>query len=481
MKEIRPLPQDIPAEQAVLGEILHANNLSYVTDLKPEDFYSLKHQVIFKAMQYLSEKGKPISLIILTDYLKNQNEIENIGGPAYLAELIEPSVSPELIPYYVDIIKKAAIKRFLRRKIDETNGKLNDEDVDSFVEEMKEFYGNLRLCPAFRLAPISLTELFNKDIPPVEYIVEGILQREGRTMISASPNIGKSLFLQNLAFAIASGQGMFLDKFKVQKGRVLYLDLEMGESALKQRFQQMCKDSKAEDLLLKFEPAFDLLDRNDRATLEKWLSDLKPDTLIIDPIGDAWSGDENNKQDVVKLTSYLNILKTKFKVAIIISHHWKKKTKDIKRGGEMASGSYKFNAWLDQHITLEGTIDSVTVSCEKSRNSARFDSFIVKLNKETFFFEFLADFEPKFTEQTLVDLFDSFNCPRVEITQLIQRAIERGICSRDTVRKLISESKVFQVDKSQKRHIIYKSQDCDKDSLFNAETSYGSYEKGQSV
>lgn len=479
MKEIPPY--NIQAEQILLGEILHANNLSYANSLKPEDFYSSKHQVIFKAMQCLSDKKKPIDLIVLADHLKNQGEIENIGGYAYLAELMPPVVSLQFMPNHVEIIKKEAILRSIRRRLSETKDKLRVEDLSPFLEETKEFFSNLSLVPVSRLAPVSLAELLDKDISPVEYFVEGILQIEGRTMISASPNIGKSILLQNLAFAIASGQEMFLNKFRIQKGRVLYLDLEMGESALKQRFQQMCGNLKTEDLFLKFEPAFDLLDGNDRRTLEKWLSDLKPDVLIIDPIGDAWSGDENNKQEVVRLTSYLNIIKTKFKVAIVISHHWKKKTQHIRSGGEMASGSYKFGAWLDQHITMEGDINSVTLSCEKSRNSSRFAPFMIKLNKETFFFEFLFDFEPKFTAQVLEDLFNSFNCERVEITQLIQRAKEQNICSKDTIRKLVGESKKFKVDKSQKRHIIYKTPDCDKDNLFNAETSYGSYEKVVSV
>lgn len=475
------LPNNIQAEQIVLGEILSCNNLSHARALKPEDFYSSKHQLIFKAMQALSGKDEPVDLLILVNYLQNKKEIEGAGGQAYLAELINKAVSPQLMGYHVKIIKEVAIKRQFLVKITETAGRLKDEDFGCVLDDWGKFTATLNLETAPRSAPLSLVEFLDKDIPPVEYIVGGILQREGRAMISASMNVGKSFFLQNLALAIASGQEKFLDRFEVKKARVLYLDLEMGESALKQRFLQMCNELKIENLFVKFEAGLDLLDRNDQKTLEKWLLESKVDVLIIDPIGDAWSGDENNKQEVGKLTTYLNILKTKFKIAIVISHHWKKKTEHIKRGGEMASGSYKWGAWLDQHITLEGNINSVIVSCEKSRNSDRFGPFMIKLNKETFFFEFLNDFETKYTEETLINLFDSFNCERVEITQLIQLAKKQKTCSEDTVRKLIKESKVFDTDKSQKRHTIYKRQDRDKDSLFNTETPYGSYENGVSV
>ncbi|MCX5693525.1 MAG: AAA family ATPase [Candidatus Omnitrophica bacterium] len=463
MKEIPPY--NIQAEQAVLGEILFASSLSYAKELKPEDFYLSKHQAIFRALQCLLDKDGAVDLIILGNYLKNKEEIENIGGHAYLVELMNQCVSTELIGQHTKIVKEEAIKRQVLVKITETAGKIRSEDLNCILEGLGEFYANLNLMSVPRLSPLSLSEFFGKDIPPVEYIIEGMLQREGRTMISASMNVGKSFFLQNLALAIASGQAKFLDKFEVKKAHVLYLDLEMGESALKQRFLQMCNELKIENLFVKFEAGLDLLDRNDQKALEKWLSELKIDVLIIDPIGDAWSGDENNKQEVGKLTTYLNILKTKFKLSIVISHHWKKKTKDIKRGGEMASGSYKWGAWLDQHITLEGDIKNVTVNCEKSRNASRFKPFIIKLNEETFTFEFLTDFELKFTEQTLVNLFDSFNCERIEIKQLIQRVKEQNICSENTLRKLIKESELFQVDKGGRSHFIYRKE---KDSnLFN--------------
>ena len=448
MKE--PFTNNILPEKAVLGEILSANNLSYATDLKPEDFSVPAHKIIFAGMQELSKNKKPIDIILLSTYLKDKSELDTIGGYAYLTELTNCSISEQLLPYHIEIIKKESIKRRIIKKIETAQGKIvaEDEDIDSLINEMQEFFTGLKTLPSAKSMPSSLPALLEKDIPPVEYLIDGILQKEGRTMISASPNIGKSFFLQNLALAIASGQDKFLGKFPVTQGRVLYLDLEMGEPALKQRFQQMCKDIKTENLFIKYEPGFDLLDVKDQKSLEEWISKFKIDVLIIDPIGDAWSGDENNKQEVGKLTSYLNKLKSKYKIAILISHHWKKKTKENKRGGEMASGSYKWQAWLDHHITLEGDINCVTVSCEKDRNNPRFDPFIIKLNKETFFFEFVTDFEQKFNEQTLSDLFDSFNSERVEVKQLIERAKEQKICAGNTIRKLIKESTLFETDKS---------------------------------
>ena len=125
----------------------------------------------------------------------------------------------------------------------------------------------------------------------------------------------------------------------------------------------------------------------------------------------------------------------------------------------MAAGSYKWAAWLDHHITLEGTLRNLTVCCQKSRNCARFEPFLIKLNEENMWFEFLADYEKKFTDQNLKELFVSFNADRVSVPDLIQRAETQKICSKDTVRKLIKMSNEFEVDKTQKTHHLVLKQD----------------------
>lgn len=308
--------------------------------------------------------------------------------------------------------------------------------------------------------PLSLPEFLKQDIPPVEYHAKGILQKQGKTMLSAQTNVGKSIFAQNLAIAMTAGQTKFLNRFEVVQARVLYLDLEMGEAPLKERFQTMtAKDGLvANNLFVKHLSNFDLTETACQNSLEEWLAALKIEVLILDPIGSAWAGDENNKQEVGKLTGYLNSLIDRHQISIFVVHHWRKTTRDFKKGGEMAAGSYKWAAWLDHHITLEGTPKSLTVSCQKSRHSARFEPFLVKLNTEILWFEFLTDYEKKFKEEDLVKLFDTFQVDRVAIPELLKRAKERNMGSKDTVRKLIKASKEFCVDAAHKTHYLFRRQ-----------------------
>jgi hypothetical protein len=309
-----------------------------------------------------------------------------------------------------------------------------------------------------RPTPWPLPEFLKLDIPPVEYFVKDILQKNGKAMISAAPNVGKSILVQNMALDIASGKSLFMEKFPVASGKVLYLDLEMGDSSLQERFQKMCdaKTISGDNLYLKYLPTLNLLEEPSRKLIEAWLEESKIQVLILDPLGNAWAGDESKQEQVGQLTAYLNTLIKKFGISILVVHHWRKATKDFKSGGQMAAGSYKWEAWLDTHVTLEGQSSSVTISCHKNRNRPKFPPFLVKLNVDNLCFEFVADFQKQFTADTLQSLFDSFNADRVAIPDLIERAKEQKVCSETTLRKLFKETKQFRTDASSKTHYLVK-------------------------
>ena len=276
-------------------------------------------------------------------------------------------------------------------------------------------------------------------------------------MVSAAPNDGKSTFVQNLALEIASGNSISMNKFPITQGRVLYLDLEMGDSALKERFQKMCSSSllSGENLYVKYIPAFDLLNDASKKLIESWVDELKIEVLIIDPLGNAWSCNESDQEQVGKLTAYLNTLIEKG-LAILVAHHWRKATKDAKTGGQMAAGSYKWAAWLDCHITLEGDPHSVTISCHKNRNRPQFGPFLTKINEDSLYFEYITDYQKKFNDDTLLNLFNSSNAERVSIPDLIKRAKELKGPSETTLRKLIEETTLFRIDKTDKTHYLVK-------------------------
>src|SRR5665811_2047579 len=83
---LRVPPHDSEAEQAFLGSImLKPYSLNDVGDsIKPDDFYSEKHRIIYKSMISLFEKNEPIDLVSVTSKLKESKNLDRVGGSCLL-------------------------------------------------------------------------------------------------------------------------------------------------------------------------------------------------------------------------------------------------------------------------------------------------------------------------------------------------------------------------------------------------------------
>jgi len=87
----RKVPQNIEAEQAVLGAVFFEQTvMKTIQDkLQEEDFYSPNHQVIFRVMKSLFQDGISIDYTTLTDRLENQSNLVKAGGIEYITGLID--------------------------------------------------------------------------------------------------------------------------------------------------------------------------------------------------------------------------------------------------------------------------------------------------------------------------------------------------------------------------------------------------------
>ncbi|HEV3203912.1 MAG TPA: replicative DNA helicase [Gemmataceae bacterium] len=108
-------PQSREAEQCVLGSMLRENGVigDVLQIVRVENFYADAHQRIFKAVINLYDQGKPVDLVLLAEELKNQNQIEDIGGYPYLAELWDAAPTAANAEYYGRIVRDKAIVRNL--------------------------------------------------------------------------------------------------------------------------------------------------------------------------------------------------------------------------------------------------------------------------------------------------------------------------------------------------------------------------------
>lgn len=131
-------PQDLTAEQALLGSILiKPRALAELGDLvAAENFYAEKHRLIFQAMLDLDRNGEPIDLVTISTQLKEKKVLDQIGGPSYLAELVNlvPSAA-NLKRYGETVAKKAALRQLIESASQILELGYNEqEEVDTIFE-----------------------------------------------------------------------------------------------------------------------------------------------------------------------------------------------------------------------------------------------------------------------------------------------------------------------------------------------------------
>ena len=113
----RTPPQDMPAEQSVLGAMLLSKDaIGEVTEiLKGRDFYRPAHEYIYDAIMDQYGRGEPVDAITVADNLSKKGQINQIGGHIYLHELVSAVSVTANATYYAEIVRDKAI---LRRLVD---------------------------------------------------------------------------------------------------------------------------------------------------------------------------------------------------------------------------------------------------------------------------------------------------------------------------------------------------------------------------
>lgn len=214
-------PYNIEAEQAVLGAVLLNNNAIYsaLEIFNPDDFYRASHQKIFQAMLTLSERGDPIDLLMLRDELDRRKELEEIGGPAYLAALVDLVPTAANIEFHAKLVHEKAIARQLLNASIEIASRCYDdtEDVGDVLGDAEQRIFSISEGNVKRgFTPIStiihdsyakIEELSERQtmitgIPTgfvdLDYIMSG-LQPSDLLIIAARPAMGKTSFCMNIA------------------------------------------------------------------------------------------------------------------------------------------------------------------------------------------------------------------------------------------------------------------------------------------
>ncbi|MCD6347841.1 MAG: replicative DNA helicase [Bacteroidales bacterium] len=132
-------PQATDLEEAVLGAIMLEKDaiISIIDIVTPACFYKETHRIIFEAVLELSKNIQPIDLLTVTEELKKNETLEQVGGPYYLTQLTNKVASAAHIEFHARIITQKYIQRELIRIASEVQEKAFDNTID--VDDLIDF------------------------------------------------------------------------------------------------------------------------------------------------------------------------------------------------------------------------------------------------------------------------------------------------------------------------------------------------------
>lgn len=138
-------PHSMDSEQALLACCIleggqESVNACIETRIQPESFYKPAHQIIFSAILELYSNGIPIDEVILGEKLHSKGQLENIGGFAYINDIINRIDTPAHMPHYLKRVKDLALLRTLIRISSKTieEAYSTQESLDQFLEQVEQ-------------------------------------------------------------------------------------------------------------------------------------------------------------------------------------------------------------------------------------------------------------------------------------------------------------------------------------------------------
>jgi len=240
-------PQNVDAEKSLLGAVLiDEETLADISEhVNPKDFYDKRHATIFGAMMRLYERHKPVDLLTLTDELKKKDELETIGGSAYLTELTNYVPTAAHAEAYAELVAQKAVRRRLIKASGEISELGYDEETTTqeLLEKAEaELFSVSDQSLKQDLVSIEsiLTESFDRmeELHKNKGALRGIrtgyrdldnmtagLQRSDLIILAARPAMGKTTLVTNLAYNVAT----------IAKQPVLFFSLEMSKEQLVDR------------------------------------------------------------------------------------------------------------------------------------------------------------------------------------------------------------------------------------------------------
>jgi replicative DNA helicase len=251
----RTLPHNLEAERSVLGAILVHNDAFNLAAqvIDSQDFYRDAHRRIFDRMVALNERHDAIDFVTLKEELSRNGELDEVGGPAYVASLADGVPRATNVEYYARIVKEKSTLRnliYAATKI-VANAYEAEQESDLILDEAESAIFSVaddRLKAGF----VAMRDLVKDSFPKIEKLFEqkrlitGVptgfvdvdemtrgLQPGDLIIVAARPSMGKTSLVLNIAQYVASLGDQVVGFFSLEMSKEsLFLRLLTSEAQI---------------------------------------------------------------------------------------------------------------------------------------------------------------------------------------------------------------------------------------------------------
>ena len=245
--EQRIPPQNVEAEQAVLGAMMLEHNavVAAMEKLRPGDFYREVHRTIFEAMEHLHHDNKEVDVITLPEELRRMKKLDDVGGLEYILSLPNLVATAANIEYHANIVAEKALARNIITTCTELTSEAYDgekepedllDDAERRILQISESKRRGDFAPVGVVVEETLdkiTKLYENKagitgLPTgfrdLDRLTSG-LQPSDLILVAARPSMWKTAFTLNIA------QNVGVKQHKT----VAFFSLEMSQEQLVQR------------------------------------------------------------------------------------------------------------------------------------------------------------------------------------------------------------------------------------------------------
>ncbi len=353
MKRIPPHSTD--AEKSVIGSMLLGREAvtTAVEMLEADDFYNQQYGVIFDAMKELSDGGKPVDIVTLSDELKKKNLPEELTSAAFVADLVSAVPTSANVRYYAGIVKeKAQLRRLIHAAAEiETDCYLGQKETQDIMDQAeKNIFAVLQQRSSDGALPIrdvvlnqmDAIESASKSTSHVTGLETGFTDLDYKTsgfqpsdmiLVAARPSMGKTAFVLNIAqymafhkhipcalFSLEMSAGQLMNRLLSLESRVDSQKIRTG-NLTDDDWQKLVEAATVianSNLVIDDTPGINLQEFRSRARKYKMDQDIQ--IIFIDYLqlmAGTGRGSENRQQEISDISRALKSLARELNIPIV--------------------------------------------------------------------------------------------------------------------------------------------------------------------